>query len=62
MVSEDTLRERWLEELSKTIPELPAKNFGKKYGSGRDGDHTPDLNQALEILAEVYESDKDAVW
>ncbi|MFD2638724.1 1,2-phenylacetyl-CoA epoxidase subunit PaaC [Piscibacillus salipiscarius] len=62
VVSEDTLRERWLEELSKTIPELPAKNFGKKYGSGRDGDHTPDLNQALEILAEVYESDKDAVW
>nr|WP_091774707.1 1,2-phenylacetyl-CoA epoxidase subunit PaaC [Piscibacillus halophilus] len=62
MISEGTLRERWLNEVSKTIQEFPSIDIGKKFGSGREGDHTPDLNQALEILSEVYESDKDAVW
>ncbi|WP_404456244.1 phenylacetate-CoA oxygenase subunit PaaC [Virgibacillus necropolis] len=59
---EDTLKERWLEEVSATLTVTPTSPLSKKYGSGRNGEHTADLEQALQTLAEVYNSDKEAIW
>ncbi|PKR77387.1 phenylacetate-CoA oxygenase subunit PaaI [Halalkalibacillus sediminis] len=62
IMGEDELKERWLNEVSKTIENLPSGSLGKKYGSGREGEHTEDLDQALATLSEVYMSDKEAIW
>lgn len=61
-IGEDELADRWLKEIKETLLELPNGTPGKKYGSGRNGEHTADLNQALDTLAEVYNSDKTAAW
>lgn len=59
---EDTLKARWLEEVTTTLNNVPATSPGKKYGSGRNGEHTADLEQAIQTLAEVYNTDKEAIW
>ncbi|MUK88667.1 phenylacetate-CoA oxygenase subunit PaaC [Ornithinibacillus sp. L9] len=60
--SEDYLKEAWLKEVGVNIANPPESPLGKKYGSGRNGVHTADLKQALQTFAEVYNSDKKAVW
>ncbi|MFD2043662.1 1,2-phenylacetyl-CoA epoxidase subunit PaaC [Ornithinibacillus salinisoli] len=60
--SEEYLKEAWLKEVSVVLVNTPSTPLGKKYGSGRNGDHTTDLEQASQIFAEVYNSDKSAVW
>ena len=35
---------------------------GMIQGNGRNGEHTEDLEKALEVLSEVYASDKVASW
>ncbi|MFD2923081.1 1,2-phenylacetyl-CoA epoxidase subunit PaaC [Halobacillus naozhouensis] len=62
IAGEDYLRNQWLKEVQATIKTPPASPLGKKFGSGRSGEHTPDLEQALQTLAEVYDSDRNAVW
>lgn len=57
-----SLEQRWLKEVTATLNEPPAFSIGRNTGSGRDGEHTADLEQALEVLSEVYLSDKKAVW
>lgn len=59
---ESFLKKQWLQEVAKAIKPLPESMLDKQSGSGRLGEHTRDLNQALETLSEVYESDKSAVW
>jgi ring-1,2-phenylacetyl-CoA epoxidase subunit PaaC len=61
-IDEEELKSRWLEEVKTVLVEVPKRQLGKKYGNGRNGDHTADLNQALDTLAEVYNSDKAAAW
>lgn len=58
------LKKKWLEEMNQVfntvgfaMPEQPGIN-----GSGRDGLHTKDLEDALSILSEVYKLDPAAVW
>ncbi|RSL30018.1 phenylacetate-CoA oxygenase subunit PaaI, partial [Salibacterium salarium] len=59
---EKVLQERWLYQvkqiISLSIPAMP----GKAKGSGRACEHTSDLDQALAVLSEVYDSDKEAIW
>ncbi|WP_027964019.1 1,2-phenylacetyl-CoA epoxidase subunit PaaC [Halalkalibacillus halophilus] len=62
IIGEEELKERWMDEVAKTIPNLPSEPLGKKFGSGREGQHTEDLDQALATLSEVYLSDKEAIW
>ncbi|RPF53896.1 1,2-phenylacetyl-CoA epoxidase subunit PaaC [Aquisalibacillus elongatus] len=62
MISEVELRDRWLEEIELMLGTLPSRTLGKKYGSGREGEHTSDLDQAIEIFQDVYVSDEGAVW
>ncbi|WP_017185600.1 1,2-phenylacetyl-CoA epoxidase subunit PaaC [Alkalibacillus haloalkaliphilus] len=59
---EDDLKERFIQEVESTVKDIRDISFGKAFGSGREGDHTPDLDQALNTLAEVYRSDEKAVW
>ncbi|WP_026907881.1 1,2-phenylacetyl-CoA epoxidase subunit PaaC [Paucisalibacillus globulus] len=62
MIGEEEMKDKWLEEIQSVLVEIPVGPLGKKYGSGRNGEHTMDLEQALNTLAEVYNSDKTAAW
>ncbi|MFZ3578863.1 1,2-phenylacetyl-CoA epoxidase subunit PaaC [Virgibacillus sp. DJP39] len=62
IAGEDYLKQQWLEEIEATLKSPPEFSIGKKSGSGRNGEHTEDLEQALLIFAEVYNTDKEAVW
>ncbi|WP_093856817.1 1,2-phenylacetyl-CoA epoxidase subunit PaaC [Tenuibacillus multivorans] len=62
MIGEDELKELWLEEVKTTIKDLPNGTPKKQLGSGREGEHTADFDQALEVLSEVYVSDENAIW
>ncbi|MEN2767127.1 1,2-phenylacetyl-CoA epoxidase subunit PaaC [Ornithinibacillus xuwenensis] len=59
---EEQLKAIWLERVSETLLDVPSNSLGKKYGNGRNGEHTDDLKKALSTLAEVYNRDKTAVW
>ncbi|GGA83012.1 1,2-phenylacetyl-CoA epoxidase subunit PaaC [Ornithinibacillus halotolerans] len=61
-IGEEEMKERWLEEVKSVLVDVPDSPLEKKYGNGRNGEHTTDLNQALDILSEVYASDKAAIW
>lgn len=63
--SEEALRTQWInmtkpvfESLNLSMPE----KFGMKSGNGRNGEHTSDLQNALDTLSEVYQSDPAATW
>ncbi|ANB61503.1 phenylacetic acid catabolic family protein [Anoxybacillus amylolyticus] len=63
--SEEVLKARWLQitkpVFEQTNLELPSE-FPMKRGNGRNGEHTPDLVEALAILSEVYRLDPLAIW
>ncbi|WP_042143172.1 1,2-phenylacetyl-CoA epoxidase subunit PaaC [Paucisalibacillus sp. EB02] len=61
-IGEEEMKDRWIDEVRTVLVEIPDGSLGKKYGSGRNGDHTQDLEQAVNTLAEVYNSDKTAAW
>ncbi|HAM80860.1 1,2-phenylacetyl-CoA epoxidase subunit PaaC [Ornithinibacillus bavariensis] len=61
-IDEETIKGNWLEEVKTVLVAMPEGPLGKKYGSGRNGEHTSDLDQALGTLAEVFQSDKTAIW
>ena len=62
---EEVLKERWVQVMKSIFEqvnlELPSE-FGMKHGNGRNGQHTPDLDGALETLSEVYNIDPLASW
>lgn len=63
--TEDTLRTRWIQMMSPVFEssnlKMPEK-FGMKNGNGRNGEHTSDLQAALDTLGEVYKLDPAASW
>lgn len=63
--SEEVLRARWLQMMSPVFESLNLKvseNFEMKSGNGRNGEHTSDLQTALDTLGEVYNFDRAASW
>jgi ring-1,2-phenylacetyl-CoA epoxidase subunit PaaC len=63
--SEKALKTRWMQMMSPVFESLniniPAK-FGMNSGNGRNGEHTSDLQTALDTLGEVYNFDPAASW
>jgi ring-1,2-phenylacetyl-CoA epoxidase subunit PaaC len=63
--SEDALRTKWLQMMSPVFESLDLKmpdKFGMNSGNGRNGEHTSELQTALDTLGEVYNSDPAASW
>jgi ring-1,2-phenylacetyl-CoA epoxidase subunit PaaC len=63
--SEDALRTKWLQMMSPVFESLDLKmpdKFGMNSGNGRNGEHTTELQSALDTLGEVYNSDPAASW
>ncbi|MBU8878664.1 phenylacetate-CoA oxygenase subunit PaaC [Bacillus sp. FJAT-29790] len=63
--NEEILKKKWkfvmkpiFDSVNLSLPE----NFGMKNGNGRNGRHTQDLDSALAILAEVYNSNPAVSW
>ncbi|MDQ0218722.1 phenylacetate-CoA oxygenase subunit PaaI [Peribacillus cavernae] len=62
---ETILRKLWIQELSpifQSINLTMPESFGMKHGNGRDGEHTGDLEQAIQTLSEVYRLNPAAAW
>jgi ring-1,2-phenylacetyl-CoA epoxidase subunit PaaC len=64
IASSNELKQRWinlmgpvLEEVQVTLPALLMAS-----GNGRNGEHTNDLEVALQTLREVYQLDPQAIW
>lgn len=61
----NSLQKRWIAELEKSYTsldlELPKVHENKKM-NGRMGEHSKDLDSALETLSEVYRLDTAASW
>lgn len=63
--SEEALRTRWMQMMSPVFESLDLKmpdKFGMKSGNGRNGEHTSELQTALDTLGEVYNFDPAASW
>jgi ring-1,2-phenylacetyl-CoA epoxidase subunit PaaC len=63
--SEEDLRTKWLQMMSPVFESIDLKmpeKFGMKSGNGRNGEHTSDLQTALDTLGEVYNFDPAASW
>ncbi|MFQ3545580.1 1,2-phenylacetyl-CoA epoxidase subunit PaaC [Halobacillus rhizosphaerae] len=60
--NEQTLEDRWLEEVKKSVGDFKKGRSVNRGANGREGNHTNDLTQALNTLAEVYNTDRKAVW
>ncbi|WP_226642517.1 1,2-phenylacetyl-CoA epoxidase subunit PaaC [Mesobacillus subterraneus] len=63
--SEEVLRARWMQMMSPVFESLGLKlpeQFGMNSGNGRNGEHTADLQAALDTLGEVYSFDPAASW
>ncbi|GAE44525.1 1,2-phenylacetyl-CoA epoxidase subunit PaaC [Mesobacillus boroniphilus] len=63
--SEEALRTRWMQMMSPVFESLDLKmpdTFGMESGNGRNGEHTSDLQTALDTIGEVYNSDPAASW
>ncbi len=62
---ENELKKRWILAITPTFTRLQIDiptNLGMVNGNGRLGKHTDDLDQALLILGEVYNSNPTAIW
>ncbi|MED0662058.1 MULTISPECIES: 1,2-phenylacetyl-CoA epoxidase subunit PaaC [Geobacillus] len=62
---EDVLTEKTIAALAPAFAEVGLEwpmPFGMKHGNGRNGEHTPDLDDALATLSEVYRSVPQAIW
>ncbi|WHX42380.1 phenylacetate-CoA oxygenase subunit PaaC [Mesobacillus sp. AQ2] len=63
--SEAALKTKWVQMMTPMFDSLnlgiPEK-FGMKSGNGRNGEHTADLETALDTLGEVYNFDPAASW
>ncbi|MES1039701.1 MULTISPECIES: 1,2-phenylacetyl-CoA epoxidase subunit PaaC [Peribacillus] len=59
------LQKKWIEAITPIFESVGLETtmqIGMARGDGRNGQHTEDLEKALETLSEVYASDKAASW
>ncbi|MGN1402143.1 MAG: 1,2-phenylacetyl-CoA epoxidase subunit PaaC [Bacillus sp. (in: firmicutes)] len=63
---ESALWERWLASVQPIFSslgiDLPTKQEQPPLQNGRYGDHTPDLDQAILIMSEVYSTEPQGQW
>ncbi|MDG4848167.1 1,2-phenylacetyl-CoA epoxidase subunit PaaC [Peribacillus frigoritolerans] len=62
---EAVLQKKWIEAITpifESVGLAETIQIGMARGDGRNGQHTEDLEKALETLSEVYASDKAASW
>ncbi|CAH0220421.1 1,2-phenylacetyl-CoA epoxidase, subunit C [Peribacillus frigoritolerans] len=62
---EAVLQKKWIEAITPIFGSVGLAatiQIGMARGDGRNGQHTEDLEKALETLSEVYASDKAASW
>ncbi|MEV5038153.1 phenylacetate-CoA oxygenase subunit PaaC [Peribacillus frigoritolerans] len=62
---EAVLQKKWIEAITPVFESVGLAatiQIGMASGDGRNGQHTEDLEKALETLSEVYASDKAASW
>lgn len=62
---EAVLQKKWIEAITpifESVGLAATIQIGMARGDGRNGQHTEDLEKALETLSEVYASDKAASW
>lgn len=63
--AEDVLKKKWIYYITPAFTSLQLElpiNLKMSKGNGRLGQHTADLDQALQTLGEVYNSDPTATW
>lgn len=63
--SEAVLLKKWIQAVAPVCESAGIEGtieVGMVRGNGRNGEHTVDLEKALETLSEVYASDKSAAW
>ncbi|WP_458353174.1 1,2-phenylacetyl-CoA epoxidase subunit PaaC [Peribacillus frigoritolerans] len=63
--SEAALQKKWIEVVTpifESVGLATTLEIGMAQGDGRNGQHTEDLEKALETLSEVYATDKAASW
>ncbi|CAH0198122.1 phenylacetate-CoA oxygenase subunit PaaC [Peribacillus simplex] len=62
---EADLQKKWIEAITpifESVGLATTIEIGMARGDGRNGQHTEDLEKALETLSEVYAADKAASW
>jgi ring-1,2-phenylacetyl-CoA epoxidase subunit PaaC len=62
---EAELQKKWIEAITpifESVGLATTIEIGMSKGDGRNGQHTEDLEKALETLSEVYATDKAATW
>nr|WP_233569570.1 1,2-phenylacetyl-CoA epoxidase subunit PaaC [Falsibacillus albus] len=65
LMDEESFTEKWKVHMKQVFESIDLTFPGgcaMKSGSGRQGIHTDDLEQALDTLGEVYRLDTEAVW
>lgn len=62
VTGEESINIDWMQEVEDTLIRIPTAPLGSVEGHGRHREHTTDLHHALETMAEVYNSDREAVW
>ena len=63
--SEAVLLNKWTQAVAPVLESVGLQGIievGMVQGNGRNGEHTEDLEKALEVLSEVYASNKAAAW
>jgi ring-1,2-phenylacetyl-CoA epoxidase subunit PaaC len=64
ITSSQDLKNDWILSVQPIFQEMqiPMPSLGMKSGCGRNGEHTKDLEEALNTLNEVYQQDPSATW
>lgn len=62
VTSEEAIKRDWMQEIEATLTYVPTASLESVEGRGRQREHTGDLTHAIETMAEVYNSDREAVW
>lgn len=62
VTSEEFIKDSWLQELEATLTAIPSAPLDSAGGHGRRKEHSTDLEHAIGTMAEVYNSDREAVW
>lgn len=62
LIDAKILKENWLKEVNSVLKRPYNSYPDMQLGNGREGDYNEELEQAIQVLTEVYQSDKTAAW